>query len=102
TIGILRCLFSLETPPPKHPALSRVDYLENWIFQGRRKTSEDVILHLLAYVEILDTDNSGDTASFSQLARLTRRKMSWFKVIPITSIARIAYIIPIPQQLWES
>src|SRR5690606_11379920 len=102
TIGIIRCLFSLETPPPKHPALSSVDCLENWIFQRRHKTSEDIMLHLLAYVEILNTDNSGDAASPSQLARLTRRKTSRFKVIPITSIARIAHIIPIPQQLWES
>src|SRR5690606_10102211 len=66
TIGVLRCLFSLETPLPKHPALSSVDCLENWIFLHRRKPSEDVMLHLLAYVEILDTDNSGDAASPSQ------------------------------------
>src|SRR5690606_80698 len=67
TIRILQCLFSLKTPPPKHSAISSVECLATWIFQHHCTTSEDVMLHLLAYVEILDTDNSGDTASSSQL-----------------------------------
>lgn len=99
-VGILRCLFRLDLPPSSSLALRSHHNLEMWLHQ-RRRNPEEYVAHALAYVELLDVDNAGDHQSPSKLARLLRRDVPRFRLVPITSIVRIAHLIPIPRQLWS-
>lgn len=102
-VGILRCLFTLNVPPASDNALLHKALLEEWFIQSSgRRTSASSEQHLLAYIELLDTENTGDDESPSKLARVSRRVEPVFRLVSVNSIVRIAHLVPIPQDLWHN
>jgi hypothetical protein len=99
-VGILRCLFCVDLPPSSSTALHSLQNLEMWLYQCRRSPRE-YVSHALAYIELLEVENTGDYESSSKLARVFQGNAPRHKIVPITSIVRIAHLVPIPWQLWN-